>query len=94
MFSKLLPLLMRPGQQISRIVDIRGWRARNDEARAVDQQALNERLLRLETNHQRLKDTLSKFCIRVTRESSWPCLHRYGKKQCPGDDSSTAATTW
>ena len=57
------------GQQISRIVDIGRLQAKNEEARGVDQQVLNEQLLRLKNNHQQLKDTLSKYWIQVIRES-------------------------
>jgi hypothetical protein len=42
------------------MIDIRSWQTKDGEARAADQQALNERLLQFETNHQRLKDALSK----------------------------------
>jgi hypothetical protein len=45
-------------QQISALVSIQVWQSRNDDARVVDQRALDERLARLETNHQQLIQTL------------------------------------
>ncbi|KIM73991.1 hypothetical protein PILCRDRAFT_715514, partial [Piloderma croceum F 1598] len=45
--------------QISALLDIRGWTKRNNDAREVDQQVLNEQLLKLETNQQRLMETLN-----------------------------------
>ncbi len=47
------------GQQISALVSIQSWQAMNDDARAVDQRALNESLARLEANQQQLVHTLS-----------------------------------
>ncbi|KIM77023.1 hypothetical protein PILCRDRAFT_825765 [Piloderma croceum F 1598] len=40
--------------QISSLVSIRAWQVRNDDARVVDRQALDNCLTRLETNHQQL----------------------------------------
>jgi len=48
-------------QQISSLISIRDWQARNDSARAADQRELNERLIQLEANQQRLAETLSKW---------------------------------
>ena len=45
-------------RQISALVSIQAWQSRNDDARMVDQRALDERLARLETNHQQLKQAL------------------------------------
>jgi hypothetical protein len=44
---------------MSALLDIHAWQARNDNARAVDQQELNERLTHLETNQQLLMESLS-----------------------------------
>jgi hypothetical protein len=35
---------------------------RNDNARAADERALDNQMCKLEANHQRLRDILSKFC--------------------------------
>lgn len=48
--------------QISPLLDTRAWQAKNDEAQTADQQALNDRLHKLENNRQWLKDALSKPC--------------------------------
>jgi hypothetical protein len=44
------------------LLNIQAWQTRNDDARAADQQVLNERLLVLETNQEELKETLSRLC--------------------------------
>jgi hypothetical protein len=43
-------------------MDIRAWQAGNDDARAADQQNLNERLTHLEINQQQLLEALS-MCL-------------------------------
>jgi hypothetical protein len=48
-------------RQISMLLDMRGWETRNDDARAADQRGMNEQLLQLESDHQQLKETLSKL---------------------------------
>jgi len=45
--------------QISALLYIHAWQARNDNARAVDQHELDHRLTVLETNHQQLMATLN-----------------------------------
>ena len=40
-------------------MNIQAWQSRNDEARATDQQALNDRLNDLESNHNKLVMALS-----------------------------------
>jgi hypothetical protein len=46
-------------QQISALLNIHDWQAKNDSARVVDQQELNDRLSYLEANQQKLMETLS-----------------------------------
>ncbi|KIM82420.1 hypothetical protein PILCRDRAFT_461876 [Piloderma croceum F 1598] len=46
--------------QISALLDIHAWQKKNVNARTADQRALNERLLHLETNQQRLMEALTK----------------------------------
>ena len=43
------------------LLSIHAWQARNDDAWAADQHALNEWLLVLKSNQQQLVETLSKF---------------------------------
>jgi len=50
-----------PSEQISALISVHDWQARNDNARATDQQELSERLIQLETNQQRLTEILSKW---------------------------------
>jgi len=45
--------------QISALLNINAWQMRNDDARAVDQELLNERLLQLERNQDRLIEALN-----------------------------------
>ncbi|KIM77885.1 hypothetical protein PILCRDRAFT_824860 [Piloderma croceum F 1598] len=46
--------------QISALLNINTWQVRNDDARADDQQLLNERLLQLERNQERLIEALKR----------------------------------
>ena len=48
--------------QLSPLLNISELQTRNNDARVVDERALNQQLLELETNHERLRDALSKFC--------------------------------
>jgi hypothetical protein len=43
------------------LLNISELQTKNDDARVVDERALNQQLLKLETNHEQLKDALSKF---------------------------------
>jgi len=45
--------------EISGLLDVQVWKARNDNARTFDQRAMNERLNQLERDWQRLTETLS-----------------------------------
>jgi hypothetical protein len=48
------------------LLNIQAWKARNDNARAVDRRVLNEQLLHMEANQQLLKEKLSEFSSRPT----------------------------
>jgi len=49
-----------PGSfQISALLSTHAWQTRMDDARVADQRALNDQLLHLENNRQRLMDTLN-----------------------------------
>jgi hypothetical protein len=43
------------------MLNIREWQKMNDDARATDKQALDERLRDLDTNQQRIFDAISKL---------------------------------
>jgi hypothetical protein len=47
--------------QVSTVLNVREWQTRNDDARVADERALDRRLLKLENNHQRLRDALGKI---------------------------------
>jgi hypothetical protein len=49
-------------QQVSGMLKIEEWKTRNIDVQAADQHALQILLSKLETNHHRLKDALSKLC--------------------------------
>jgi hypothetical protein len=51
---------------MSALISIHAWQARNDDARAVDQRELNERLIHLEANRQQLVETLSMCRTSIT----------------------------
>jgi hypothetical protein len=52
-------------------MNIHKWQCRNDDARAADQQVLNERLRHLEKNQKRLVKTLGTYYERVTEQIEW-----------------------
>jgi hypothetical protein len=43
------------------LLNINAWQKKNDDAREADQRVLNDRLLRLEGNQQRLMEALSRL---------------------------------
>ena len=64
---------------------------RNDDARAADQQLLNERLLQLERNQERLIEALSKLGQPGNISTKYkPIRHRYPPGRWYGDDGVTS----
>ena len=65
---------------------------RNDDARAADQQLLNERLLQLERNQERLIEALSKLGRQPGSIPTKykPIRHRHAPGRWHGDDGVTS----
>jgi hypothetical protein len=59
---------------------------RNDDARAADQGLLNERLLQLERNQERLIEALSKLGNQAGGILIKTDYHRYASGRCHGND--------
>ena len=64
---------------------------RNDDARAADQEQLNERLLQLERNQERLIEALSKLGRQVGDIPTKRTFRRYPPGRLHGDDGVTSA---
>lgn len=80
-------------KQIAALLDIQEWQKRNDAARMADQQALNERLLQLETNQQQMMETLRNINMRGTWRSDSTTVYRYAPTECHGSDGVAETTS-
>jgi hypothetical protein len=72
-------------------MNINAWQVRNDDARADDQQLLNERLLQLERNQERLIEALSKLGRQTSDILTKPTCRRYAPGRWYGDDGINSA---
>jgi hypothetical protein len=62
------------------LLNIHAWQKKNDNAREADQRVLNERLLQLEANQQRLMEALSRLLRQALDILTKTILCRYPAK--------------